>query len=138
MFEILLFFPILVDVFVTFICFRLKKSRQFYLIFNLILQIIIFSNFFYFLNYSNNYFPSYFFGLFTFEIIISSSIVNFFWIKDKMWRLVRLPFLTIGLVAFLTGYGTYNFNIIQILTLTYFVLTVIDFIQLINGEKELG
>jgi len=104
----------------------------------LILQIIIFSNFFYFLNYSNNYFPSYFFGLFTFEIIISSSIVNFFWIKDKMWRLVRLPFLTIGLVAFLTGYGTYNFNIIQILTLTYFVLTVIDFIQLINGEKELG
>ena len=133
MFEILLFFPILVDVFVRFICFRLKKSRQFYLFFNLILQAIIFSNFFY-LGYTNTHgFEWYFFSLFTFEIIISSSIINFFWIQDKTWRLTRLLFVFI----FLTSYYTYNFYIIQILALAYFILTVIDFRQLGNGKKEL-
>ena len=126
-FFLILALPALVDIFFWFICFKFKKDRHSYLVFNLILQIMIVWTFT--LEYANNkqgagwFTTGLLYSLFMLQIITSSSIISFFWIKDKIWRLIRLPFLIIGVFIFLTSYYTYNFYIIQILALAYFILS---------------
>jgi hypothetical protein len=134
--------PTLIDILVGFICFKFKKSRQTYLVSNLTIQVILFiilASTLGSLEYDIHGIVRLFTIILISGFIVSSSIINLFWVKNRNWKLARSLFLIPIILNFFWNwdYIDLKFTIIQIISLAYFILTVIDFRQLGNGKKEL-